>query len=254
MPQREPIRANQKVGEIVEAFPESRRVFEILGIDYCCGTGKAIGTAAQAAGVDLEELDLLVRDEDGSPLHPAQTPSDFSGRSLTLQIDHLIGHHHRYARRQLLRLDRVLRRVSSGHRKLKDLGRLRALLDELLADLIPHMAREERYLFPYMRSLEGTMRPDDRITVPVFGNLQYPLASITHDHEDDSNRLMELRSLTSGFRPDEGACSAVHQLYRGLAELERDLQEHIRIENQIVFPRAVELERTARNEATSSGS
>lgn len=103
-----------------------------------------------------------------------------------------------------------------------------------------------------MRSFEGSMKPEERIAVPLFGNLQYPLASITHDHGDDSNRLLELRKLTGGFMATSDACVRVRNLFEGLAELERDIQEHIRIENQIVFPRAVELERDARIRATST--
>jgi regulator of cell morphogenesis and NO signaling len=222
----------------------------VLAIDFCCGGTKAISAAAEAAGIEFGELTDLITD-DGGTLTPVGTPQGFAERSLTQQVDHLAKNHHRFTRKQLLRLDRGVRRAWSGHRKFKGISRVRALIVELIDDLIPHMAREERYLFPYMRSLEGHSKPGDRVSVPLHGNLEYPLASITHDHTEDSDRLMELRELTTGFDAGSDACGQIKALYAGLADLERDLQEHIRIENQIVFPRALELERRARERATS---
>jgi regulator of cell morphogenesis and NO signaling len=243
-------RPDQRVSELVSTHPPSLRIFEALKVDYCCGAGKTLAVAADLAGVDLDELRELLGDEDGEALKAQAPPEDFNDRSLTAQVEYLTSHHHRFARRLLLRVDRLVRRVASAHQKHENLARLRALIDELIDDLFPHMSREERYLFPYMRSLEGQMKPDDRVTMPLFGNLQYPLASITHDHADDSARLMELRSITAGFESRADGCATVKQLFATLAELERDLQEHIRLENQVVFPRAVALEQAARDRAT----
>ena len=248
MPGKE-IRPDLRVAEVVSTHPFSPRVFELLGVDYCCGGTKAITAAADAAGIEIGELTELLLDDDRTPLPLPRTPDDFASRSMTQQVEHLTRHHHRFARKQLLRLDRAVRRAWSGHRKFDGLGRVREILQELSDDLIPHMAREERFLFPYMRSLEGETRPDERVSIPVHGNLEYPLASITHDHADDSDRLLELREVTSGFDTKNGGCDPIRALYSGLADLERDLQEHIRIENQIVFPRAVQMERTVRERA-----
>jgi regulator of cell morphogenesis and NO signaling len=246
-----PVLPNDRVSELL-GHPTAARIFELLGIDVCCGAERTLAGAAEAAGISVEELSSLLDDDDSTPLPRTTPPEDFATFTLTRQIDHLVGNHHKFARRQLLRLDRIMRVVWPGHRGLANLARVRSLLGELLDDLIPHMAREERYLFPYMRSFEGQMKPEERISVPLFGNLQYPLASITHDHADDSNRLLELRKLTGGFAATNDACARVRNLFDGLSELERDIQEHIRIENQIVFPRAVELERSARMRATST--
>ncbi len=113
------------------------------------------------------------------------------------------------------------------------------------------MSREERYLFPYMRSLEGNMKADEQITMPLHGDLQYPLASITHDHTDDSARLDELRDLATASSATAG-CAGMRNLINGISELEQDVREHIRIENAIVFPKAVALEQAARTRATTS--
>ena len=243
------IRPDLRVAEVVAAHPSSLRVFELLGLDYCCGGAKAITAAAEAAGIEFGELTDLLLDEDNGAVPLPRTPEDFASRSLAQQVEHIARHHHRFARKQLLRLDRGVRRAWSGHRKFDGLERVRQILGDLADDLIPHMAREERFLFPYMRSLEGETKPGERVSIPLHGNLEYPLASITHDHTDDSDRLLELREVTSGFDAKGEACDPIRTLYAGLADLERDLQEHIRIENQIVFPRAVQMERAVRERA-----
>ena len=245
-------RPDQRVSELVSTHPPALRIFEALKVDYCCGADKTLAVSADHAGIELDELQALLADADDDTLKARAAPDDFGGRTLTGQIEYLTSHHHRFARRVLLRIDRLVRRVASSHPKLENLARLRSLVDDLIDDLIPHMSREERYLFPYMRSLEGQMKPDDRVTIPLFGNLQYPLASITHDHADDSARLMELRRITEGFEARADGCANVRQLFAALAELERDLQEHIRLENQVVFPRAVALEQAARDRATGA--
>ena len=243
------IRPDLRVAEVVATHPSSPRVLELLGVDFCCGGAKAITAAAEAAGIEFGELTDLLLDEDSTAVPLPRTPEDFASRSLTRQVEHITRDRHRFARRQLLRLDRAVRRAWSGHRQFNGLERVRQLLGELADDLIPHMAREERFLFPYMRSLEGDGKPGERVSIPLHGNLEYPLAAITHDHTDDSDRLLELREVTSGFDAKEDACDPIRALYAGLADLDRDLQEHIRIENQIVFPRAVQMERTVRERA-----
>ncbi|HUE95683.1 MAG TPA: hemerythrin domain-containing protein [Longimicrobiaceae bacterium] len=235
--------------EVLESVSQAGRIFEVLEIDRCCAEGASVAKAAEAAGVDPDELLELLHDDD-SPLHVAATPPGFADSSLRSQIEHIVGVHHRYTRRQLLRLDRRMSRLRSGHRRtVAWLDEVAGLLQELIDDLIPHMAREERYLFPYCISLEEEMKPDVRIVVPLFGNLDYPLASITDDHADDSRRLMEMRRLTSGFQPEPDSCRTLRRFLEGLAQLERAVQEHIRIENRIVFPKAKARERAARNES-----
>lgn len=241
----------QRVADVVASHPEVQRAFELLGVDYCCGATRTLGVAASLAGIDFDELVELLADDDHAVLSAMRAPEDFGARSLSEQVAHLHDHHHRFARKQLLRLDRAVRRVWSTHRKTPGLARVRALVLELADDLIPHMAREERFLFAYMRSLDGSPLPGDRVSIPLHGNIEYPLASITHDHSEDAARLMELRDLTIGFQPNAESCRNIQALYAGLAELERDLQEHIRIENQVVFPRAVEMERKVRERAAS---
>ena len=243
------IRPDLRVAEVVAAHPSSFRVFELLGVDYCCGGAKAISAAADTAGIEFGELTDLLLDEDGIVVPLPRTPEDFASRSLTRQVEHITRDRHRFARRKLLRLDRAVQRAWSGHRQFNGLERVRQILGELADELVPHMAREERFLFPYMRSLEGDTKPGERVLIPLHGNLEYPLAAFKHDHTDDSDRLLELREVTSGFDAKEDACDPIRALYAGLSDLERELQEHIRIENEIVFPRALQMERAVRERA-----
>lgn len=245
------VRPDDQVSELVLIWPAAQRVFEFLHIDYCCNASRSAAAAAEVAGIDLDELTTLITDDDRVALRASSPPHDFAERSLTEQVDYIIVQHHRFARRQLLRLDRSIRQVRSGHHAAPGLSQICSVIGNLLDDLIPHMAREERYLFPYMRSLEGNMKADEQITMPLHGDLQYPLASITHDHADDSARLNELRDL-SATSPAQAGCAGMRNLIRDVAELEQDTREHIRIEDELVFPKAVALEQAARAQAIAS--
>ncbi len=245
------VRPDDQVSELVLIWPAAQRAFELLRIDYCCNANRSAAAAADVAGIDLYELTTLITDDDRVALRASSPPYDFGERSLTEQVDYIIVHHHRFARRQLLRLDRSIRQVLSGHHAAPGLSQISSVIGNLLDDLIPHMSREERYLFPYMRSLEGNMNADEQITMPLHGDLQYPLASIQHDHADDSARLDELRDLAATSSATDG-CAGMRNLIHGVSELEQDVREHIRIENAIVFPKAVALEQAARTRATTS--
>lgn len=255
MPTFQGLRRDSTVTEALERVPQAGRVFELLEIETCGETGANLAKAAEVAGLHLDELLTLLGDDDASPLSIVAVPPDLADSSLRSQIEYIVGTHHRFARRQLLRLDRQMSRLWGGHRRtIGWLGDLRALLLELTDDLIPHMSREEQYLFPYCISLEEQLQPDVRIVVPLFGNLDYPLASISEDHSDDSRRLMEMRRLTAGFEVPPGACQTLRSFLGGLAHLEKALHDHIRIENGIIFPKAKARERAARNGSVSGSS
>lgn len=237
------IEVDRPVGEIADAVPHAARVFEILGINYCDRRERTLRDAAAAARVDLEELQqLLLRRTPpprGMTLHnAAQTP-------LRAVTRHIVEHHHRRARRTLVDLSLLAGQVASAHAAMPAMLALHDAITRLARTLIPHMRNEEQYVFPYIDSIEREIGPDETIMVPLFGTIEYPLQAIRHDHSEDLAVVAGLREAAHNFSPPHGACDNVRALYRMLEEFEVELHEHVLLENDVLFPRAVEAEKRA---------
>jgi regulator of cell morphogenesis and NO signaling len=175
---------------------------------------------------------------------PPVAENNWSQAPLAGLIEHIVGQHHAYIRRESSRLvpllDKVDARHGAAHQELKSIQDLfKALVDELFA----HMMKEERVLFPYLVKLEAAAR-EGRIAPPaMFGSVEMPISRMLADHEDAGALGARIRTLACDFRPPEDACASWHALYHGLEEFERDLHHHVHLENNILFPRALEMER-----------
>ncbi len=158
-------------------------------------------------------------------------------------VGHIVHTHHTFARTELAALftlaDRLL--VEAGERH-PELARIQELVCALADDLLPHMLKEERMLFPYFVALEQATAGGPRV-VPSFGTVTRPIDAMHAGHEIQTSILRELRQLTGGYQAPPDAANRHRALYDRLAALERDLLEHIRLEDQVAFPRATKLER-----------
>lgn len=224
------------VGQLAASRAETVRILEKHGIDYCCHGEKTLAAACDDVGVNAKQL----LDELGTEPPPdAGSEPDWSEESLTNLCDHIEQTHHWFLREQLPYLAELLDKVvvvhQSNHPELQD---LRGVFLELRAELEPHMKKEERILFPALRSLEQAGRPP---TFP-FGSVRNPIGAMEDEHEFAGRALRRLRELTSGYTPAADACNSFRALYAGLEQLEADLHLHIHKENNILFPRAAELE------------
>ena len=227
--------ASETVGEIVAANPSSARLFERYGIDYCCGGNRPLSEACSEKGLSVEEL--------SRELAKANAPiqeRDWRSVPLTKLIDHIVGKHHSYLRTELPEIERKINKVLEAHRERHGatIAALREVFGGLDAELSEHMLKEERILFPVIQRMEAT----SRLAMPP-GAIHQPIRVMEHEHASAGQALAEMRRLTGGFTPPDDACNTFRVLYRQLEELESDLHIHIHLENNILFPRAAELER-----------
>lgn len=224
------------VAEIALAEPVATRVFEDFGIDYCCGGKTLFLDACRRANADPDKVIELVETEitrgNSGPLE--------SFSSLTALIDHIEATHHTFTRSEIEHLTplmaKVLRVHGDAHPELNNLSRL---VNELFADLIPHLMKEENVLFPYVRSIEKGMR-----TSGCFGTVANPIRVMMNEHDHAGDILREIREITLGYSLPIGACGSFSALYGRLEGLEKDLHQHIHLENNLLFPHALELETT----------
>jgi regulator of cell morphogenesis and NO signaling len=224
------------VGQVAARQPEAIRILEQHGIDYCCGGDKSLDAACHDAGIDAQEV--LAQIERAEPAE-SEAHSDWLDASLTKLCDHIEQTHHAFLREQLPFLTQLIDKVVDAHgQHHPELRDVRLVFAALRAELEPHMMKEEQILFPAVRTLE---KASHQVAFP-FGSVQNPIRMMEHEHDNAGAGLRRLRELTDGFTAPDDACNAYRGLYEVLAKLEADLHEHIHKENNILFPRAAELE------------
>jgi regulator of cell morphogenesis and NO signaling len=209
------LNTSQTVREIAVANPATVRIFESLGVDYCCGGKHSLEEACERANVPLARaLELLrdVKSEAGPPASPGQ---------LTRYI---VDHHHKYVREEAPRLNALLAKVIARHgEQHPELAQIGDLFHTLSEELLAHMQKEEQVLFPLLEKMDGPP-------------LDAPIARMLADHDDAGALTAKIRALSGNFQPPANACPSYRGLYHGLEEFERDLHQHVHLENNILFP------------------
>ncbi len=221
------------VGELVRAAPVRARVFEKLGIDYCCGGKKPLAEVCAAKGLDAATVMAMLAVLDGAAAGDA--PVDADAMRLTLLCDHIETTHHGYLREELPRLDFMTRKVAAVHGADEPrLIEIRGVFERFAPEMAAHMAEEESAVFPRIRRLDAAGG-----SAAERKELKSAIAELEREHEAAGGALERFRELTDGYVPPEWACNTFRALYDGLARLERDMHQHVHKENNVLFPRAL---------------
>ncbi|MCL6439551.1 MAG: iron-sulfur cluster repair di-iron protein [Rubrobacteraceae bacterium] len=218
----------RKVGELVAEVPGRSRVFEEVGIDYCCGGDVSLADACEAAGVTVEEVVKRLEGEAGR----TDEEPDLASMGMGELVEHIVKIHHDYLRSELPRLERLIGKVEAAHgENHPELGELKEEFGRLRAELEEHTAEEEAAIFP------AGVRLERGEPAGVEGSLGGLLGKSVREHIATGRRLQKIRKLTDGYRIPEDACNSYRAMLDGLAELERDTHHHIFKENSLLFPR-----------------
>ena len=232
--------STQTVREIALEQPTSIRVFERLGIDYCCGGRKPLSEACAARSLEVDAVIAALEAAAAGSDKPAE---DISGRSLTGLCAHIVSTHHEYVRRELPRLAALAQKVVNRHgENHPELPVIQATLTRLDEELTQHLAKEEIVLFPYIAKLERAVAEGGPKPQGCFGTVSNPIAMMTQEHDDAGILLEVLRNKSNQYTTPEGACPTYHAFFDGLREFELDLHQHIHLENNVLFPRAMAME------------
>jgi regulator of cell morphogenesis and NO signaling len=230
--------SDKTVRDLASTNPSAARTFESFGIDYCCGGERSLAQACSAAKVSVEEVMRALE----------QTPAkgddrDWQSASLTELVKHIIEKHHAYVRAEIPRLIALLAKVVRVHRlNHAELEKIELSFRALAEELTLHLLKEERMLFPYIEQLEDAAKSGRRPVPAMFGTVQNPVRMMAMEHDSAGQLLRKMREVTNGYTVPEDGCMSYRLLYRALPEFEADLHEHIHLENNILFPRAIALE------------
>jgi len=224
--------SDDTVGEIVARHPNLSRVFQEHGIQFCCQGQKTLSEACEKVGISLESF------SDGLRVELARQPASLENPAelpLGELAEYIVTTHHGFLRRELPRLHEMAERVARVHG-----GHTPSLIEvfqvfaEMSHELALHAQKEETVLFPVIRDIDSGA---DR----TGGMLGGAIHCMMEEHDETVAALERLHDLTGGFDPPVDACNTYRALFAGLADLERDTHQHIHLENNVLFPRAVAL-------------
>jgi regulator of cell morphogenesis and NO signaling len=217
------------IGEIAAVLPSSVRVFQRHDIDFCCGGKRTLRAACDERHLSFE---ALVEAIESSAVDLAET-RDWTIAPLDELIDHIVAAYHTPLKEELPRLQAMAAKVARVHgAKAEYLRRIHEIVDLIATDLLEHMRKEELALFPAMRTLTSN-------EITNSGWLSAPISVMEHEHDHAGGLLAELRQLTEAYAPPQWACATFRALYHGLAELEASMHLHVHLENNVLFPRAL---------------
>ena len=233
---------DKTVRELALENPASTRVFENLGIDYCCGGKQSLLDACRSANLSVDQVLESLDKSDQAELARHQQ-QDWRIEPLAALIAHIQNTHHKYTREELARLGLLFQKVCSAHGKNHpELLEIREVFRAVAQELTAHMMKEEMILFPYIVSMEAAVTRKEIIARGPFGSVQNPVSMMEHEHDSAGNALRAMRQATNGYSAPADSCVSYQTLYKALAMFEADLHQHIHLENNILFPRAIAIE------------
>jgi regulator of cell morphogenesis and NO signaling len=232
---------NKSVNDLALEMPGATRLFEKLGIDYCCGGQRSLSDACVAAGLSFEDVQKsleLIPASDGESEEP-----NLLEATLEQVINHIVEKHHSFTRLEITRLNALVEKVCMAHGdRHPELLQIRLLFRELGAELETHMMKEERILFPYVIGMEAAANQGLLLFRPPFGTVANPVRMMMLEHDRAGEILKQLRGLSSNYVAPADGCLSYQTLFASLETLEKDLHQHIHLENNILFPKALEME------------
>lgn len=221
------------LGDLVTQDPRRARVLERFGLDYCCNGQRPLTEATSEAGLDLGEVAGALDLPDAAPAAPWQ---HLENAALAHDI---VDTHHAYLWEEMPRLQALVDKVAGVHGdNHPELARVKEAYTEAVTDLEPHLTKEERVLFPAISKLEKAQAP----VAFAFGTLANPINQMLAEHDVVGELFKEINRLTEGYAPPADACTSYTMMLKGLQEMELDLHEHIHKENNVLFPRVLEME------------
>jgi regulator of cell morphogenesis and NO signaling len=231
------------LGQLVAERPARSKVFEKLGIDFCCGGKRTLDAACAEKGLDPHTVLLILQAFEGPD---ATAPSSALEKNwlrapLGELCDHIERTHHDYLRAELPQLAALAAKVAKAHgERHPELKQVERIFHAFREELAQHMRKEEMVLFPIVRELEHAE------SLPQFhcGTVDNPIRVMEMEHESAGSALKQIRQLTGDLTPPKDACHSYADLLKRLAHLEQDLRQHVHKENNILFPRAAELEKS----------
>jgi regulator of cell morphogenesis and NO signaling len=225
------------IGDMVVANFRTAAIFQKYGIDFCCRGNRTLAAACTEKGINqkLVALELEKIANDATDILPK-----FDQWELNFLIDYIVSNHHGYVRKMLPVLYQHTTKIASVHgSRHPELVRLASGFASIGQELEMHMRKEEQILFPYIKSLVAARHAGLTPPVPLFGSVRNPIAMMEREHQSAGDEMAMIHNLTSNYTPPEDACTTYRVTFQELQDFEQDLHQHVHLENNILFPKAI---------------
>ena len=233
--------ATQSIREIVAASPSAAAVFERFEINLCTQSNAEL--ARVCAELQLSMDQVLEKLADAESQAGGGWAAEIENASLTRLIQDIVRTHHQTVRRELPRVAELSARIAARHgEKAPQFATVAKLIEQLREDLFAHLEKEEQMLFPYIVGLEEAAADGSAAPSACFRSVMAPVSAMMREHDNAEEIMEQLRRLTNGFEPPEWACARNTAFHQSLAAFAEDLRQHVHLENDQLFPRAIALE------------
>ena len=232
--------ADKTLANIVTENFRAARVMEQFGLDFCCKGKVALHQACENKKIDLNAIIHELNQIDNASDY--RTP-DFNSWTCSLLAEYIIQNHHNYIWGAAERITRHIQKTASRHGEVHpELIAIADAFNTVIEELKLHMVKEERMLFPYIKSLDEAVRNGAELPSVPFASIYSPIQQMHAEHETAGDLLAEISRLSNNYTPPEDACNTYRVSFAEMGEFEKDLHQHIHLENNILFPKALELE------------
>lgn len=230
------------IGDLVAQDYRTASVFKNHGIDFCCNGNRTIEDACESKNMEHSEL---IEKLQQAVQKSSNTGTNYNSWPLDLLADYIEKKHHRYVEQKIQEITPFLNKVVRVHGdRHTELSEIEQLFRETAGELTAHMKKEELMLFPFIRKMVKMQNGNEPFSPPMFSTVQNPIAMMQHEHDTEGERFRKITELTQSYTPPIDACNTYRVTFALLKEFEEDLHLHIHLENNILFPKAIKLEKS----------
>ncbi len=232
----------ETLGEIAKKDLRKVQIFKKYGLDFCCGGKKTVKEACAEKGLDVTRIEQELQQAD---LSLSSRPLPYDEWSIDFLADYITQTHHAYVRKNLPDIRTYALKVMKVHgNQHPELLQVQQLVEAVYEELTEHMMKEEQVLFPFIKHLAAAKQGNQTYAPGSFGKVNNPIQMMEAEHEAVGKNMETIRTITQNYTLPQDACASYSLLYRMLDEFEDDLHLHIHLENNILFPKAIDIEKT----------
>ena len=230
------------VTDIVTHDYRTAGVFSKYGIDFCCGGKWSLDIVCQSKNLHTKaiigELQKIVRQS------ASNAALDFDKWDIDFLADYILNVHHSYLKKALPEIKEQLKKFLDGHRdKYPQLAETEVIMNRFMKEIPPHMKQEEEIFFPYIKQISHAHKNQESYAKLLIRTLRKPLEEVMQkEHETTGSNLNKMRTITNNYTPPPDACITHKVTFSKLKELDKDLVQHIHLESNILFPKAIQME------------
>ncbi len=234
--------SNKTIGEIVAEDYRTAKIFESYQIDFCCNGNKKFHEVLHRKKLNTEQI---IKELTSVTDENKNDSADFKSWSLDLLADYIEKKHHRYIEERTSEIKQYLEKLCQVHgSNHPELFEISEQFNQSAGQLAMHMKKEELILFPYIKLMVAAKQKNEKVNPPQFGTVENSIKAMMSEHDVEGDRFKNISELSNNYKTPDDGCNTYKVTFSLLKEFEEDLHLHIHLENNILFPKSIDLEKT----------